>query len=277
MALGLFDSALDVADHFEAIGHPLDLSFKRRDRREPGRRQKEAAELRLMAIMRRYWRGQRKRIRERLQNRYAWRKAVGDIDYLASDFAEDFWNQEAQELTPDLLRLLLGGAVGGTEILAGSSRIGLDTASAIARASEWARHYVGELVKQINQTTLASLRQAVATFVETQGFTIADVMDMLPYGDSRAERIAITEVTNAYAEGQLLAGEELAEQFPGVAVVKLWMTEMDDRVCEICGPMDGQEVDIEAEFKGGDGELYQQPPAHPRCRCFLETRTDISA
>ena len=40
----------------------------------------------------------------------------------------------------------------------------------------------------------------------------------------------------------------------------------------ICAPMDGEEIDEGGTFSSGD----DGPPAHPRCRCWLDTRTRIN-
>lgn len=86
--------------------------------------------------------------------------------------------------------------------------------------------------------------------------------------NARAETIARTETMTAAAQGQaelwsqaeaagLLTGEELRE----------WIVTDDDRTCEICLPMDGQQVAKGENFVDGDGNEVEAPPAHPNCRC----------
>lgn len=50
------------------------------------------------------------------------------------------------------------------------------------------------------------------------------------------------------------------ETFPELEVVAwtVWRTAADERVCPVCGPLDGQEWPSDA------GPM---PPAHPNCRC----------
>ena len=74
---------------------------------------------------------------------------------------------------------------------------------------------------------------------------------------SRAERIARTEITRAHAEGQLDALEDLGVTEVGVMVE--WSTAGDDRVCPICSALDGVVLTI----KEARGIL----PRHPSCRC----------
>ena len=74
---------------------------------------------------------------------------------------------------------------------------------------------------------------------------------------SRAERIARTEIIRAHAEGQLDALEDLGVTEVGVMVE--WSSAGDDRVCPMCSALDGVVLTI----KEARGIL----PRHPNCRC----------
>jgi SPP1 gp7 family putative phage head morphogenesis protein len=82
------------------------------------------------------------------------------------------------------------------------------------------------------------------------------------FGRSRAETIAVTEVTRAAAEGGRLYQQQL--QQAGFTFDRIWRTSNDERVCPVCGPLDGKP---EAEWGGLDS-----PPAHPNCRCSVTLR-----
>ena len=79
------------------------------------------------------------------------------------------------------------------------------------------------------------------------------------FGEIRAEMIAITEATRAFSEGNIQ--EWLAS---GVVDGIKWMTAEDELVCPICEPLDGKEGSLT------DGIEGLKPPAHVRCRCWLE-------
>ena len=96
---------------------------------------------------------------------------------------------------------------------------------------------------------------------------MGDLVGMLPFDEERAWMIGVTEVTRAYADGQLAAMGEIRKEFPKLRMTKTWFTNNDDLVCEVCGPLDGVEVGIEDDF---GGEIFQ-PPAHPKCRCWMST------
>lgn len=85
-----------------------------------------------------------------------------------------------------------------------------------------------------------------------------------PYPESRAEMIAITETTQAINAGELAAATAWRVSFsPKVAY---WITADDDRVCSICGPLHERRQDVWLAVQPVG------PPAHPRCRCYLDWR-----
>lgn len=74
---------------------------------------------------------------------------------------------------------------------------------------------------------------------------------------TRADTIARTEVIAAHAEGQLDSFERLGVE--EVSIMAEWSTAGDDRVCELCAPLEGVVMTI-AEARG-------LLPRHPNCRC----------
>jgi len=143
-----------------------------------------------------------------------------------------------------------------------SAEILIDWTLANADAIEWARFYGHELLKGITESTIRQLQAEIAAFIESGDLTIPQLKKRLEplFGAERAGLIASTEVTRAFAEGNITAWKK-----SGVTEGKEWVTANDELVCTICGPLDGQIVAIDAEFEGG----YYAPPAHPRCRCGI--------
>lgn len=84
-----------------------------------------------------------------------------------------------------------------------------------------------------------------------------DVAEQADVSESRAILIARTELIRAHAEGQLEALDALGVEEVGVMVE--WSTAGDDRVCELCLPLEGVVLKLE-EAKG-------MIPRHPNCRC----------
>jgi SPP1 gp7 family putative phage head morphogenesis protein len=93
--------------------------------------------------------------------------------------------------------------------------------------------------------------------------TIAKNVDTI--GRTRARTIARTEIIRAHAEGQLDALVRLGVDKVGVMVE--WHTAGDDRVCQLCLPLQGAVLTI----KEARGTL----PRHPNCRCaFVPANVD---
>jgi SPP1 gp7 family putative phage head morphogenesis protein len=240
-------------------------AIKRRDRREPGRLRKEKAEEFLIATLMYYWRRQSKRIRE-IFELYAPSRKMAPPLYAFDDLFDD------DEMEAGLIRALIRAVQDGVGLFGEMVNIGLDYTLINVEALGWSLGYGYDLVRGINATTRTALREAISAFVETPGFRIRDVMDMLPFSESRAQTVAVTEITRAYATANEIAGKQLKKEFPDVRVIKTWFTNNDDRVCQICAPLDGKEVDIDKEFTGG----IDKPPAHVNCRCWMITTTRLA-
>lgn len=260
----LLKIVLSIKDLFEDM--LPDYAMKRRDRREPGRREKEAAEEALMLFLLRHFRKQAKQVRERMGEV---QKAIPSVDDIFDDLDED-------ELA-ELIRLLTKNVRGGVTLFGSATGLAIDYTMTNQQAAEWARLYAGKLIRDIDKTSLDIVRRAVTQFVETPGFTIGDLMDLLPFDEKRALNIAVTEVTRTYAQGQMMAGDEMRAQFPDVNVVKRWFTNNDDLVCELCGPLDGVEVALDENFYDIEDD-YQDgnPPLHVNCRCWISTSTALA-
>ncbi len=165
------------------------------------------------------------------------------------------------------LELALGShlkaiSVDGAE--AGLEQLGMTFEDLLNQANEdavaWAKEHAAELVTEIDTTTRDKIRDLVAASLE-DGTTNGDLADQFEeafaFSGDRADMVARTET--AFAD---IAGNLAGWRASGVVARKRWLVSQD-KVCEDCEGMDGQEVDLEDEFPGGD------PPLHPNCRCDL--------
>lgn len=86
----------------------------------------------------------------------------------------------------------------------------------------------------------------------------------------RAENIARTETIRASNEGQQELWRQAAEQglIDPLRTRKSWLVTPDDRLCELCAPLDGQTVGLEEPFQTELGPVIA-PPLHPQCRCAM--------
>jgi hypothetical protein len=136
-----------------------------------------------------------------------------------------------------------------------------DEAVLFREAADLARQYAGALVQGITDNTREGVGRAVQGFIDTPGRTIGQLRDELSplFGESRAQRIAVTETTRAYAEGTRLVQQEIDRA--GIRMEQVWRTSEDELVCPICGP--------NADKRQSEGWTVSSPPAHPNCRCWV--------
>ena len=148
--------------------------------------------------------------------------------------------------------------------------IGINWELANNNAAEWALDNSGALLKDLTQARVRRVQKEVARFIESPE-SMPELRKRLEgmFDKRRAHLIAATEVTNAFAAGNVEAWKE-----SGVIERHRWNTANDEIVCPICGPLHNMIVSIEGEFEAnrsdnGAAMVVQRPPAHPACRCWL--------
>lgn len=251
-------AAISAAADYLAARYTL-VAFKaKRDPNDPARIAKLKFEKRLADLLAQHFEAQRARVQRYLD--------LGGESPVPDGLIED------DTIRADLTRLLIETAQHGVNVALTDGLI--DDTLPNMQAALWAAQEAGVLITNIDKTTLDVVRSGISAYISTPGLTLQDAMNLLPFGTARAELIATTEITRAYAEANQIVGEELAKEFEGVPVVKIWFTNEDDRVCEICGPLAGQEVAIDEKFNS-DLDI-SNPPAHPNCRCWTTTTTRIA-
>ena len=193
------------------------------------------------------------------------KKAV-DPKELKSVFDSFFWMDEADILYAILFKVISKIAVEAGEVAAVG--IGVSWNLVNEAVVDWARNFVAEEVVNITTVTQRMVQNTVTEWIgasEPLSVLEKDPRLLDAFGKVRAKRIAVTEVTNAYAGGNLEAFKK-----SGVVDGKEWRTAGMD-VCPICMGLDGQQQPLEAPFFSEyDGSLYDRPPAHVNCRCWIQ-------
>jgi len=221
--------------------------------RDPDGDAKDSAERRLYRLL-------RTRLGDQLDD--VMRKLGDPPDQSKLDGA--FWASEQGKMIADIRPQLERMAHESIVTTAATVPILWDEAVIAGEVVDWAQRYTYDLVTGLNDNTQRLLQRVIPRFAETPGMTVGDLRDELTpaFGEARARTIATTEVTRAFAEGQRLVQQQLAQN--GVNMERVWHTSADDRVCPICEPLNGKP---EKEWAGIDG-----PPAHPNCRCWTTLR-----
>lgn len=146
------------------------------------------------------------------------------------------------------------------------------------RAQEYAEKHAAEAVTQINDTTRKEIARIVSDGVKSgssyndiakaikdkfEGFAVPMPQKHVP---NRAVLVAVTELANAYCEGNAQVGDYLQDN--GVKMMKAWQTLEDDRVSDGCKENERAGwIPIGEDFPSG----HMHPPRFPGCRCdFLQ-------
>ena len=146
------------------------------------------------------------------------------------------------------------------------------------RAQEYAKKHAAEAVTQINDTTRKEIARIVSDGVKS-GSSYNDIAKAIKNKfkefavpmpqkrvSNRAVLVAVTELANAYCEGNAQVGNYLQDN--GVKMMKAWQTLEDDRVSDGCKENERVGwIPINKEFPSG----HMHPPRFPGCRCdFLQ-------
>ena len=168
----------------------------------------------------------------------------------------EFWLDEKRRLLalflPAMERAAMLGATLGAFKLRGIG-ITFDPSLVHAAAAAWARQHADVIVGWVGTTNEKVASQIVANWIETPGATFGDLKAQLApaFADnlSRADVIAVTESTRAFAEGDALTYKEMGMQvmykppahpncrcWQAVVRVKganvvVWKTNRDEIVC----------------------------------------------
>lgn len=150
------------------------------------------------------------------------------------------------------------------------------------RARAYAKKHAAEAVTQINDVTRKEIARIVSDGVKSgvsyndiakaikskfEEFAVPSPQKHIP---NRAVLVAVTELANAYCEGNAQVGDYL--QSNGVKMMKAWQTLEDDRVSDGCKENEQAGwIPIDKEFPSG----HLHPPRFPGCRCdFMQEILD---
>jgi hypothetical protein len=142
------------------------------------------------------------------------------------------------------------------------------------RTVAWMEAHAAERVTGINETTREQIKKIMTQAAE-EGWSyaraaraitaqFAEFSKPVPerHVENRAERVAITELAEAYGEAQRLVAQALAGA--GLVMEKSWLTAAG--ACPLCvGNRSDGWIGLETAFASG----AQRTPGHVSCRCTI--------
>lgn len=177
-----------------------------------------------------------------------------DLSKVPGEYWRNGWRSIQKDVEPILVDTFIEQAQAAMEEVG----IGVDWGVINTTAANWSRQHGERVLQELFNKSYDGVSVTVPKFYE-QGWTIDELSTALErwYSPVRAEMIAVTETTRAAVEGERALMKQL-ESESGIRMVEVWLTDNDERVCEICEPKHNHPIT--------DG-VY--PPAHPRCRCMI--------
>jgi SPP1 gp7 family putative phage head morphogenesis protein len=178
-----------------------------------------------------------------------------------------FWDNEDRLfwlfISEEYAKLISNGVAGGIDGLPPQVRALVNWDLINKDVLRYSREYRYGDIKNIDDTTREFVQEAVTDWIQS-GDPLDELVRMLkPKFDAiRAEMIASTEVTRLYSTGNRIAWESA-----GTVRQVRFMTAQDELVCPICGERAGQVFDLT--------DSRNHPPAHPRCRCWIQPIVDV--
>lgn len=188
----------------------------------------------------------------------------------------EYWRNEFGKLwdaTNEAVMLsLLAGAASGEKLMPTALQPFIRWDVFNEAAIQYLNEYNLTILYGINETTRKQTTLAIQEWIRSgQSLSVLENTLTPIFGEARAAQIAATEVTRVFAEGN-----QIAWMSSGVVTHNQWRTARDERVCPICGPLDGQVVGL-GENAFGASFGITSPPAHVGCRCWLAPVVDPAA
>lgn len=183
--------------------------------------------------------------------------ALPTIDPRLAEFWENEKSLLSEELAGILLPIVLSGASGGFEMLPDAIFQLVDLDKFNQQVIDFLHRYRLALVDGLTTTTRNQVIVLIDDWIRS-GEPLRSLqaqLAILPaFSISRAKRVAITEVTRLYAQGNMMAWDAT-----GFVSGKKWQTRRNELVCPLCGPLHGVVVELNTEFVQTPLEIAQSP------------------
>lgn len=134
-----------------------------------------------------------------------------------------------------------------------------DDALEAVMSKPWHGKRFSERVWKNTQKLADEAQEIVGRYIisgRSQDKAIRELRDRFDVAETRATTLIRTEIAHARSEGDLKGYNDLDIEY------YKYMATLDERTCEVCGPLDGQRFMVSEAAEG-----VNYPVMHPRCRC----------
>lgn len=125
--------------------------------------------------------------------------------------------------------------------------------------------YADTIMMALVQSSEKQIRHSIGEWVNN-GLSFNDLVTQLErslFSRDRAQRIATTEISRSYYEGNLAAYRQ-----GGIIKKVRFNSSQDEKVCPLCGPLNGVTAELDEAFRHPNGATYRIP-VHVMCRCWI--------
>lgn len=219
--------------------------------------ERNRAERKLQRALESYFKGQKGRVTAAVDESYAHRKDMKKLP-----ISSEFWDEEAKLMYRMIFPLFEKATVLSAKAAydklkdVATSSMSIQWGLINENAITWAEAHTRKVVREVTKTSMTGFLKEFQPWVNS-GQPLDQLVDSLTkyYEPWRANMIAVTETTRAYAEANLGVWKA-SEIVKGFDVI----TAEDDVVDEICASVQSKNP------HGLDSDL---PPYHVNCRCAI--------
>lgn len=175
-------------------------------------------EKKIAAVMSDYFDGLTQRIVKGIRHVYAATKALPDAKAFMAYFGNAWWKGELAILAGALLGTMHdavdSAAIEAANAIEIATGVSIDTSVFYKLAGDWAKHYTDDVLKVFNQTGQDGIGAIISRYTSTPDATLDDLISAIQesriVGPDRARIFAVTESTRAEAQGNYIAGDQIA-------------------------------------------------------------------
>lgn len=176
-------------------------------------------EKKIATAMTAYFDGLTQRLVTGVRHVYSATKALPDKKAFLAYFSAAWWAGELKNLSAAIVPIMHDAvddaAVQAANAIEIATGVSVDNSVFYKLASDWANQYTDDILKGFNTTTQDGIGAIIGRYAADPSATLDDLISAIQesrlVGPDRAKTFAVTEGTRAFAAGNYIAGDEIAD------------------------------------------------------------------